>query len=195
MFLPVTIKVPEPVLTEPVLHLFSRQQIKSDKIKLQNIQQIIKESIVELTARQTVQAKSTKKTSADEANAAASTEPQDTSNYIALLIAKLSELTVNDTDTQKSFFFNKELAAIVPAGSFTPAKRIVIHIDEKEKIETNFWYAFVGPATTDNFGNLLSSTISYAPAILTLSTSDNEAVVNAYTNNMSDYETVTTFSY
>jgi len=189
MYLPVTIKVPEPFMTRSAFDLFIRQQIKSDKIKLQNILKLIEASISDLKER-----KKAKQTGADEAAADVHTEPKETSDYITLLEAKLKELRVNDTNTQTKFFFNKDLAEIVPSGSSTSATQILIKADGKDE-SLEWWYALIGPATTDNFGNLLSSAISYAPAVLTLSTSDDEAVVNAYTSNISDYETVDTFSY
>ena len=184
MFLPVNIKVPEALITRSAFNSFTNDQVKSDKIKLQNIRKIISECITELEER--AKEKPAKKTSSDDIDQTTNVKPDNISPFINLLQTKLAELTVNNTNTQTTFFFNKQLAEIVPASSSTAAKPI---------LTTNWWYAYIGPATTDNFGNLLSGDISYAPAVLSLSTSDDEAIVNACTDNISDYETVQTFSY
>jgi hypothetical protein len=195
MFLPVTIQVSESLSTRSSFDTYIDDQLKTDKIKLQNVLEIINQTIGKLNAR----LKLAKEGGADETNKAIKPGTAEIEQYIALLKAKQAELTDPDKTTQTTFFFNKALAEIVPAGSSTTATQWIIPGDEPKKtapIATGIWYAFIGPATTDNFGNLLMSTVSYVPAILSYIFSDDEKTVSKYTSNISDYETYTPpFSY
>jgi hypothetical protein len=189
IYLPINIKVPEAMMTRSVLDSFTNNQVVSDKIYLQNLNKILNECITELKKR--VPKKADPKNDGD-ADKDAELLTSEIDAYIDLLNTKLNELAVDDTHTQTTFFFNKELAEIVPAGSYTPASPSPVTVDTKQ-LTANWWNAYINTATTDNFGNLLAADITYAPAVLTLSTSDDEKIISAYTNNISAYETVTPF--
>ncbi len=191
IYLPYNIKVPEKLLTQPGLEVFTTTQVKIDQIQIQNQQQILQEYVGELQ-NLLVKGKSTKPKGDVSTDKAADTASAKVQANIDLVNKKIKKLASN---TQPKFFFNVNLAEIVPAGSYTPATQIVLPtVDGKGTIPTNWWYAPINAATTDNFGNLLStSDTQYATAILTLTNSDDPAVIAAYTNSISDFDTVTLF--
>lgn len=187
MFLPVKVSVPESLITRSSFDAFIDDQLKTDKIQLQSVLLIIDETIKILDAR--LKQKPAKENQPDEAKSDVKSEKTGIQQSITLLKAKKDELT-GIKKHKTAFFFNRALAEIVPAGSYTTATQLIF-----EEEPTNYWFAFIGPATTDNFGNLLTGTVKYAPAILSLISSDDEKIVSQYTSNISDYENATPFSY
>jgi len=103
-----------------------------------------------------------------------------------LEIANLKEKS-ND---KPGFFFNTALAEQVPTGNYTPAKQ-----DLLEPVGGEISYhAFIGPATTDNFGNLLIKGSKYIPVILSVSSADEENQTK-YTSALSDFSKRDSFHY
>lgn len=187
IYLPVNTAAPERLLTQPESNLFTDVQVNVDGIRLQNEKQVIQRCIHDLEASQKV--RQTKQKGADNADETPPPSNDISGGYLTLLRNKLNQLPAKEFAPPTRFFFNIDLAETLPAGSYTAATAA------EDKTSVNLWYAFIGPATTDNFGNLLSENTQYATAILTLSNSDDITIIDAYTNNISDFATVTLFRF
>ncbi|WCT10025.1 hypothetical protein [Mucilaginibacter jinjuensis] len=110
--------------------------------------------------------------------------------------------------SKPGFFFNLPLAEQVSAGNYSPAIKYDKPADSSKKLSatatqgednaakptTTSYITFIGPDTTDNFGNLLVANKKYVPVIVSVATvSEDEA--NNYSNAISDFENKAKFSY
>ncbi|KQC01775.1 hypothetical protein AQF98_05250 [Pedobacter sp. Hv1] len=106
---------------------------------------------------------------------------------------------VTDTydDGNLGFFFNLTLAEQVSPSNYTTVYELLDISDESDianKKRHKNWAAFIGPETTDNFGNLLIEDNAYYPVILTVST-DAINNPNNYTNAISSIKVTDSFKY
>ena len=100
------------------------------------------------------------------------------------------------------FLFNAELAEQVAAGNYTPAvqgigveEEIIVTDDSVEKIiYSHPYHAYIGDATTDNFGNQLMKGKYYIPVVLCVS-GEEEENRDKYKSVISMYELTTPFKY
>jgi hypothetical protein len=103
-----------------------------------------------------------------------------------------------------SFFFNLTLAEQVAAGNYIPAvrhsrnepsaKKAKGATDKAEEGRKTSWTAFIGPATTDNFGNLLVPGRKYIPVVLSVSMAEEENL-GQFANAISDIDYTAPFTY
>lgn len=126
---------------------------------------------------------------------------EETKTFQKEAIDNKSKIIATATDTYDDgnlgFFFNLVLAEQVSPSNYTTIYELldVRDIDDiaNKKREKN-WVAFIGPETTDNFGNLLIEDNAYYPVILTVST-DEVNNPNNYTNAISSIKVTDSFKY
>jgi len=126
------------------------------------------------------------------------------SNEIQRLITKRNDDIEDVTGKKHSgpgFFFDRALAEQVASGNYSPAVPYTPPGSDKKNNEKTadtkgekYYIAYIGPATTDNFGNMLIDGNHYIPVVLAVSTVEEENLAQ-YTNAMSNVNNVKTFVY
>jgi hypothetical protein len=99
---------------------------------------------------------------------------------------------VNETPSasQIGFVFNLDIAEQVPAANYTVAAPAP---GQRTNSNSVSWQVTIGPATTDNFGNLLLPGKHYIPVVLTMSVEE-EVNLSRFTNALTDFDNTQSFA-